>query len=97
MSSMSSNPIGPAFNVNSMNVNKMDVRDATEAFVSDIFAKILNSAQDSELFKENKLIPESNTEKWFKEWINVEYANMLTQKSLTPLVDQIISSFPPQR
>ncbi|ABX31071.1 hypothetical protein Pmob_0329 [Petrotoga mobilis SJ95] len=91
------NIIGPAFNVTGINYNEVGVRDATEAFVSDIFAKILNSAQDDELFKEDKLIPESNAEKWIKEWINVEYANLLTQQSLKPLVNQIVSSFPPER
>jgi len=91
------NVIGPAFNVSGINYNKIGLREASEAFVSNIFAKILNSAQDDELFKEYKLIPESNAEKWIKEWINVEYANLLTQQSLKPLVNQIVNSFPPER
>jgi len=91
------NLVGSAFNVSGINYNEVGIRDATEAFVSDIFAKILNSAQNDELFKEGKLIPESNAEKWIKEWINVEYANLLTQQSLKPLVNQIVKSFPPER
>lgn len=89
--------IGPVFNLTGINTSNTNIREASEVFVSDIFAKILNSAQNTELFKENKLIPESNAEKWMKEWINIEYATLITKQSLTPLVDQIVKSFPPQR
>ncbi|BBE29939.1 hypothetical protein OSSY52_00800 [Tepiditoga spiralis] len=88
--------IGPVYNL-SYDTKGMNEKKAAEAFVSELFAKVLNSMNDNPLVKDNKLFPKSNTEKWFKEMLNAEYAKSLSKKELKPLVNQVVNSIKPNR
>ncbi|HOB15984.1 MAG TPA: hypothetical protein PK894_03310 [Defluviitoga sp.] len=94
---MNTEIITSALTLSRSNYENSDVKEVTEIFVANIFSKILNDAQNNKLFEDNKLIPESNAEKWLKELINMEYANLIVKQSMQPLVQEIIKSFPPQR
>ena len=89
--------INSALTLTRSSYNNSDVKEITETFVANIFSKVLNDIQENELIKDNKLIPESNAEKWLKELINLEYANLIVKRSMQPLVQEIIKAFPPQR
>ncbi|HHV01618.1 MAG: hypothetical protein WBH84_02750 [Defluviitoga tunisiensis] len=94
---MNTEIITSALTLSRSNYENSDVKEVSEAFVANIFSKILNDFQDNELIKDSKLIPESNAEKWLKELINIEYANLIVKQSMQPLVQEIIKAFPPQR
>lgn len=88
--------IGPVYNL-SYDIKGMNERKAAEAFVSELFSKILNSMNDNPLVKDSTLLPKSNTEKWFKEMLNAEYSKSLSKKELKPLVNQVVNSIKPRR
>jgi hypothetical protein len=94
---MNTDNIISALTLTRSSYNNSDVKEVTETFVANIFSKVLNDIQENELIKDNKLIPESNAEKWLKELINLEYANLIVKRSMQPLVQEIIKAFPPQR
>ncbi|CEP77712.1 hypothetical protein [Defluviitoga tunisiensis] len=94
---MNTDSIISALTLTRSSYNNSDVKEITETFVANIFSKVLNDIQENELIKDNKLIPESNAEKWLKELINLEYANLIVKRSMQPLVQEIIKAFPPQR
>jgi len=78
-------------------IQNLSKRKAAEAFVSELFSKILNSMNDNPLVKDSTLLPKSNTEKWFKEMLNAEYSKSLSKKELKPLVNQVVNSIKPRR
>ncbi|MDK2945486.1 hypothetical protein [Geotoga petraea] len=89
--------IGAVYNTN-ISYTNTNIEETSEQLVSSIFSKILNQMNENPLFEEDRLIPKSNTEKWFNEMINAEYSKSIAKTSLKPLTQQIIDSFnKPQR
>lgn len=90
--------IGPVYNTN-ISYKNTSIKEAAEQLVSNMFTKILNQMNDNSLFDDkDRLIPKSNTEKWFNEMINAEYAKNITKSNLKPLTQNIVKSFnKPQR
>ncbi len=89
--------VGPVYNTN-ISYKNTNIKETSEQLVSTMFTKILNKMNDNPLFEEDRLIPKSNTEKWFNEMINAEYSQNITKTSLKPLTQNIINSFSkPQR
>lgn len=85
--------INPAYNINRNMVDNLTEKKAAELLVSQMFSRILNSMNDNPLTEKDLLIPKSNTEKWFQEMINAEYAQKIASKELKPLVDTIRRSY----
>jgi hypothetical protein len=84
--------IGAVYNTN-ISYRNTNIEETSEQLVSNVFTKILNQMNDNPLFEEDRLIPKSNTEKWFNEMINAEYSKNIAKTSLKPLAQQIIDSF----
>ena len=85
--------INPAFNIDRNMATNLNETQAAELIVSQMFTRILNSMHDNPLTEDDLLIPKSNTEKWFQEMINAEYAQQIASKELKPLVDVVKNSY----
>ena len=85
--------INPMMNLDKNSFSKINEREGAEMLVSQVFSTVLNSMSKNPFGEEDLLIPKSNTEKWFQEMLNSEYARLIAQKELKPLVNTIVKSF----